>query len=598
MFGWVRDYRRDWLRGDLMGGVVVAALVIPQALGYALIAKVPVQVGLYAVPLALVAYAAFGSSRQLVVGPVSTIAVLSGSLVASQAHSPAQAVALTTAYAAAAGLLLMAAGLLRLGWLAEFLSKPIVTGFVFGLTVLIVLGELPSLLGLSPVPGTVPDRALGIGRHIGSASLQTAAVSAVALVLLFGGQRLLPRIPWGLLVLVGGVVASRLLDLAGQGVAIVGSVSTGLPPLALPTVTASDRIEVLVGGGSLALVAVAEGMSAARLFASRGGYSVDADRELFATGASNVAAALSGGLAVAGSLSKTAAAARAGAHTQLTGLVTAAVTALALVSIGGQLAPLPRAVLSAIVVHAVWSLMDVASIRRYARIRRNDFVGAVAALVGVLVFGVLYGLLAAIVQSVAGLVYRSSRVGVDAMGKVAGEKAAWGSTARHPERKHVQGVLVLRVNGPVFWVNASLVRSAVLAQVDRYPDIRVVVLDLESSNQFDTTSADMLLDLLHRLRARDLDLELVRVFKPVRTVLQRSGFLAELGPGHEWHSISQGVREGRIVTGLKAEHPLDDEPVFGPDEERIAVEATDEQDPNGDEAKPRRKAPKKKRSAP
>jgi len=578
---WLPGYRRDWLGGDLLAGAVVAALVIPQSLGYAAIAGVPVQVGLYAVPLALLAYALLGSSRQLVVGPVSTVSVLSGSLIAGAAGGDVQrAIVLTSGLAVAAGVALLVFGFLRLGWIAEFLSKPIVTGFVFGLTLVIVVGELPSLLGLPGPSGNVFTRLLHVIPRILDADPLTVSVGAASLALLFGGSRLSRHVPWGLLVLVLGIAVSSAAGLADRGVAVVGGVPRGLPPVGWPAVAASDLPTVVLGGGALALVGLAEGLSAARLFAQSGGYRIDSDQELVAAGAANIAAGLSGGLGVAGSLSKTAAVVRAGGRSQLTGLVAAAAVTVALLALVGLIEPLPRAVLSAIVVHAVWGLMDVQALRRYRAVRRNDFVGALAALGGVLVLGTLYGLLAAIGQSVLGLIYRSSRVDVDVMGRVPGEKAAWGSVARHPDRRVLDGVLVLRLDAPVFWVNAAHVRDEILQVVDATPGTRVLILDLESTNQLDTTSADMMIGLLGELRSRGVELYLVRVFHFVRRVLRRSGFEEMLGPEHMWHSISQGVRAAREHSGVKGKlHPVGPLEVgealgheYDPHEERIAVE--------------------------
>jgi anti-anti-sigma factor len=295
------------------------------------------------------------------------------------------------------------------------------------------------------------------------------------------------------------------------------------------------------------MVGLAEGLSAARLFATRIGFRVASDNELVATGASNIAAGLSGGLGVAGSLSKTAASDRAGGRTQIAGVVTATLVVLTLVTVAGLLSPLPKAVLSAIVVNAVWGLMDVGAMHRYAQVRRNDIVTAGVALVGVLLFGVLYGLLAAVGLSVLGLVYRSSRMDVEVMGKVPHEKAAWGSVRHHPERTPVPGLCVLRLNSPLFWVNAAQVQDLVLTALEENPGTRMVLLDLEGTNQIDTTAADMLADLLTELRDRGVDLMLVRVFFAVRRVLRRTGFEDRLGPDRMWHSISQGVRATKAL---------------------------------------------------
>lgn len=575
---WLPRYRRWWLVGDVLAGLVVAALAVPQALGYAGIAGVPVIIGLYSIPLALVAYAALGSSPNLVVGPVSTVSVMSGSLVAGMAvHDPGKAVAYTAALAIGAGLGMLAAGLLRLGWAAEFLSRPIVTGFVFGLVLLIILGEIPGLLGMTPVNGDVPSRAWQILTSLGTITPTAAGIGVAAVVILFAGARWLPRVPWGLVVLVGAIIMSSLADLSADGVPTVGDVPRGLPPLGLPQVGVDEIPQLLFGGLALALVGLAEGLSAARLFAARDGIAIDANQELVATGAANLASGLSSGMGVAGSLSKTAAARRSGSHTQVAGLATAAIVVLTLVAFAPLLAPLPRAVLSAIVIQAVWGLMDLRALQRYRRIRQNDFISAMAAMAGVLVLGPLYGLLIAIGIAVLGLVYRSSRASLEVMGKVPNEKAAWGSIREHPERRTYDGVLVVRLDAPLFFANAAGLHDRLLELVEADQGVRALVLDLEATSQIDTTSVDMLEELLSALRKRNVDLYLVRVFYSARRVLHRSGFMMELGQDHMWHSISAGVRAARKSLRLKGKaHPqsLVDEAV---------QDAADELDTEADE---------------
>lgn len=580
---WARRYRRSYLSGDLLAGLVVAALAIPQSLGYATIAGVPVIVGIYAIPAALLAYALFGSSPHLVVGPVSTVSVLSGSLVAGAANGdPARAVALTTALAVGAGVGLVIGGLARLGWAAEFLSRPIVTGFVFGLVLLIIVGELPHLLGIPTESGDVLQRVGSLITSLDSIDPLTALVGCVALAALFVGAWLVPRMPWGLLVLIGAIVVSSAVGLAERGVVTVGTVPLGLPPLGLPAITASDIPPVLFGGFALALVGLAEGLSAARLFAAREGYRIESNQELIGSGAANIAAGLSGGLGVAGSLSKTAAARRSGSNTQMAGVVAAVVVLLVLVFVADLLSALPRAVLAAIVIQAVWGLMDVAALRRYRYLRRNDFTSAIAAMAGVLILGPLYGLLAAVGLAVLGLVYRSSRVDLEVMGKVPEEKAAWGSIRDHPERKTYDGVVVIRLDAPLFWANASEISDRVLELVDADPTLSAVLVDMEATSQLDTTSIDALELLLNRLRERGIALYLVRVFYEARKILARSGFVEDLGPERMWHSISAGVRAARRHAGLdEPSHPQETETAdddhadadLPPGAERIAADA-------------------------
>ena len=553
---WLPRYDRRRLRPDLLAGCVIAALAVPQALGYAAIAGVPVEVGLYAVPVALVAYVIVGTSRQLVVGPVSTVSVLSGAVVAAlQPADAAEAVLFTTAAAVAAGIILLVAARLRIGWVAEFLSKPIVTGFVMGLTLLVILGELPSLLGIQIGPRDVVGRIGALIADRGEARLLTASVAAGALAILFVGSWLLPRLPWSLIVLTAGLVGSRVLDLGARGVPVVGFVPGGLPHPQLPLVPLDRLVDVAVAGAALAFVGLAEGLSAARLYAVRRDYQIRTDQELFAAGASNLAAGMMGGLAVAGSLSKTAAADQAGGRSQIAGLAAAVLSLLAILFLAPTLALLPKAVLSAIVVHAVWGLIDLPAMRRYRRSRRIDFLSALVAVVGVLVAGPLLGLLVAVGWAILGLVYRSSRVTVDVMGKVPGEKAAWGALENHAERVTLPGVVVLRVNESLFWVNAMRVKERVLEIADGYPDTQVLILDLESTDQLEITSADMLAMLLERLRGRGIDLYLVRVRFHVRTVLGNTGMRGALGEDHLWHSISQGVRAARAAHGLKPPKP-------------------------------------------
>lgn len=545
----LRHYPRGHLAGDVLAGLLVAALAVPQSLGYAAVAGVPLVVGLWTLPPALLAYAVFGSSKVLFVGPVSTVSVLSGSIVrVLSGGDPAAAVGLTSGLAVVAGLVLVVAGLLRLGWVAQFLSEPIVTGFVAGLVALVVVGEIPALAGLPAPTGSLGDRLVALLHGIGGFDGLTLAVGGVALLVLFAGQRLAPRVPWSLVVLVGGVVVSWQVGLAGRGVRTVGSVPGGLPVPRLPDVDPHLLSGLVTGGVAIAAVAVAEGLAAVRLFSAE---DVDArtdDRELVAHGAANLASGAFGGMGVGGSLSKTAANASAGAWTQLSGITAAVATLGFLVAATGLLADLPRTVLSAVVIRAVWGLVHPRSFSRYRRLRRNDFVAAVVALVGVLVLGPLNGLLVAVAQSVLGLVYRSVQVRVDEMGRVEDEKAAWGSLRSDPTRRTYRGVVVVRPDGPLFWANAS----TVLAQVERLALDRrdrdggaTLVLDLEATNQMDATTCDRLAHLVRALRRRDVDVQLVRVLADVRGVLERSGLVDELGPHHLWHSIAAGVKAAR-----------------------------------------------------
>ena len=435
----LRGYSGRHLPADVLAGLLVAALAIPQSLGYAVVAGVPVQVGLYTLPPALLAYALFGTSRLLFVGPVSTVSVLSGSIVRALAGGDTDlAVQLTSVLAITAGVVLVAVGLLRLGWVAQFLSEPIVTGFVAGLVVLIVIGEIPGLAGLSTPTGGIFERVAVLLRDSGDFHGLTLVVGLTSLAVLFVGSRLAPRVPWSLIVLVAGIVLSTRLDLAAKGVRVVGDVPTGIPIPSIPIVDISLWSGIVTGGVAIAAVGIAEGLAAVRTFAPSGAVDPNTDNQEFvAHGAADLASGLFGGMGVGGSLSKTAANARAGAHTQMSGVAAAIVVLGFVVFAAGLLANLPRTVLAAIVIHAVWGLVSVSSFRRYAAVRRNDFLAAVVAFLGVLVLGPLNGLLVAIGQSLLGLVYRSLQVEVDEMGRVDGREGCLGVGGQRPVTPHL-----------------------------------------------------------------------------------------------------------------------------------------------------------------
>ena len=491
----------------------------------------------------------------------------------------AEAVTYTSAIAVAAGAVLVLAGFLRVGWVAEFLSKPIVTGFVFGLTILVIIGELPNLLGIPVTPGDVLHRISGLALNIDQVDLRTATVGVSALAVLFIGSRLLPRVPWALVVLALGLASSHWLDLAAQGVAVVGPVPRGLPAPSIPLVPLTRLVSVALAGAAIAVVGLAEGLSAGRLYATKRGYRLDTDQELIAAGGANLASGLFGGLGVAGSLSKTAAVDRAAGTSQVSGLSAAAIAIAAILLVAPALSVLPKAVLSAIVINAVWGLLDLAAIRRYIKVRRSDGIAAVVAAGAVLIAGPMLGLAIAIGQSILGMVYRSSRVDVEVLGKIPGEKAAWGGVRQHPDRVTIPGILVLRVNVSLFWVNAAAVQEAILQAIAAAPDTKALILNLESTDQLETTSADMLSELREQLAESNVDLYLVRVRWPVRTVLAHAGLREQLGEDHLWHNVAQGIREARRQHEIERPGQPEPEPIVEDAEEEIIATPTFDDEP-------------------
>ena len=407
MFSSLRAYQRDWARADVLAGLSVWAVLVPSALAYATIAGVSPVIGLYAVPAALVLYAALGSSRQLIIGPSAASAALSAAIVGNAvAGNGGQFVATTAALAICVGLAALIAGLLRLGFVANFISAPVLKGFIIGLALTVIAGQVPKLFGVESSGGEFFERVWDFLTNIDETDGLTLVVGASSLAVLFGLRRVAPAIPGPLVAVVLGVGAVELFDLGAHGVGIVGSIDPGLPSLDLPDVSL-DRFGALAAAAlGVMLVAFVEGLGTAKTYAQREGQEIDPNRELIGLGAANLGAGFSGGFAVNGSLSKTAVNGRAGGRTQLVGLIVASLTVLTLLLLTGFFESLPVATLAAIVIVALIDLIDLATLRDFYRVyssrlgraygfaTRADFIAAIAAMLGVMILGTLAGLFA------------------------------------------------------------------------------------------------------------------------------------------------------------------------------------------------------------
>jgi sulfate permease, SulP family len=532
LFPSLHGYRRVWLRGDLIAGLTVWAVLVPEALAYASIAGVSPVVGLYAAPGALILYAALGSSRQLIAGPMSATAALSAATVAALVPVGSDRfTAMTAALAITTGLAALLAGLLRLGFVANFISEPVIKGFIVGLALTIIIGQVPKLFGIEKGTGDFFQQLWHVIIHLGDTQGTTLLVGALSLAVVLALRRLAPLVPGSLVAVLLGIAAVKLFHLQDHGVTIEGPIKSGLPTLGTPDVHLKDLGTLVAGGIGVMLVGFAEGLGAAKTYAAREHYEIDVNRELLGLGGANIAAGLSSGMVVNGSLSKTAVNGSAGARSQLSGLVVAALTILTLLALTGLFEDLPEATLAAVVIAAVIELVDYRALielyRAHSRrlgdefgfASRPDFIAAIAALLGVTVFDTLPGLFIGISISLLLLIYRASRPYIATLGREHGPHGRYSDIDRHPENELPAHIAVLRIESSLYFANADAVRARIM-DAARADGITAIVLDAETIPFIDVTAARMLATLTADLRELDKSLLLARDIGQVRDVLQ------------------------------------------------------------------------------
>lgn len=503
LFGSLRGYRRPWWRSDVLAGLTVWAVLVPEAFAYASIAGVPPVVGLYAAVPALVAYAAFGSSRHLVVGPMSATAALSAAAIAALSPAtPAEFIMLTSVLALVTGVLGVLAGLLRLGFFAAFVSEPVLKGFIVGLALTIIVGQVPKLLGVDSGGDDFFGQCAHILTQLGDVDPLTLGVGATALAIVLALKRWAPRVPASLVVVLASVALVHALGWS-QELAVVGHIDAGLPALGMPSLELSDYTTLLGAAGGVLLVGFAEGLGAAKTYAVREGYEIDPNRELLGLGAANVTSGLASGMVVNGSLSKTAVNGGAGARSQMSGLVVAVLSVVTLLLLTGLFEELPEAVLAAVVIAAVAELVDLRAFvvlyrvwtkrlgGTYGYAARADFWAAVTAAAGVLVLGTLPGLVLGIVVSMLLLLLRTSRPRVR---RLAARDGLWVDSAAAGAQA-TPGVLVVRVESGLFFANADHVKAEVERMAAAEDGCRLVVLDAQTTPFIDITAARMLEEL-------------------------------------------------------------------------------------------------------
>ena len=539
----LRHYERAWLRFDLIAGVVLAAILVPQGMAYAELAGLPSVTGLYTTIACLVAYAVFGPSRVLVLGPDSSVSplILASITPLIVVGDPGSAIALAGLLAVLVGLIEIGLGVAKLGFVADLLSSEVRVGYLNGLAITIIVGQLPKLFGFSTDADGFMEEVRAFADGLGSRNTTTLVTGVAVLLVLLVLPRLTSRIPAVLVAVVGVTIASAVLDLAADGVDTVGTLPQGFPTPSIPWTDASDVVALAVGAVGITLVSLTDTIATSSSFAARRGDEVDADAEMVGVGTANVAAGLFQGFAVSVSGSRTAVADQSGARTQLTGLVGAALVAVLLLVFNGLLADLPQTALAAVVIAAALSLMDVPAVVRFARLRRSSLVISLVASAGVIFLGVLQGIVVAIVLAILLFFRRSWWPHGAVLGRVP-DVGGWHSLSVYPAGEQVDGIVVFRWEAPLFFANAGQFRDQVRTLVrEREPDF--VVLQCEAVTDIDVTAAEVLKDLDEELNANGVHLAFVELRDRLRDLIVRYELQTTLQSEHFFPSVDVAVRE-------------------------------------------------------
>jgi len=540
----VEEYQRSWLRFDLVGGLVLATILVPQGMAYAELAGLPPVTGLYTTIACLVAYAVFGPSRILVLGPDSAVsplilAAITPLLVSGE--NPAQAIVLAGMLATIVGLIEIGLGLGKLGFVADLLSKEVQVGYMNGLGITIIVGQLPKLFGFSTPGSGFVDELRQFFMKLDQTNLTTLAVGVGVLTVILVLPRFTTRVPAVLVAVVGATVLSALLDLAARGVAVIGPLPHGVPSPSVPWTSLSDVGPLFVAALGITLVSLTDTIATATSFAARRGDEINPDQEMIGIGVSNIAAGFFQGFCISTSASRTAVAEQAGAQSQVTGLVGAGIVALMLLVFNSLLADLPQTALAAIVITAALSLIDIPALRHYARVRWSAFALSLVTSVGVIFLGVLDGILIAVVLSIL-LFFRHYWMPRDAILGHVEEVGGWHNVDRFPDTEEVEGIVVYRWEAPLFFANASTFQRNIRELVrDRHP--RWIVLDCAAVTDLDVTAAGMLKTLDDDLNDHGIHLAFVELRSHLQDLVEKYGLNESLDRDHFYTSIDQALEE-------------------------------------------------------
>ena len=549
---WIGSYQREWLRRDLIAGVIVTALIVPKNLGYAGIAGIPLQNGLYAAAAGAVLYAIFGTCRQISMGPSSGLAAVAAAAVLAAGLSGEHDVATFVAgITLVSGLLFVLLAVFRMGWIAQFLSRAVVTGFLFGAAIDVVIGELPKLTGTDVSGDNSFQELRSWFGSLAETSGSTLVVGAFALIVVFGLRRVAPRVPGALVLVVGGLLASWMLDLEGRGVAVVGTVPRGLPSFDVPDLGLMwDHVVVVVlAAVAVTLIGFSQTAGDARAFAAKHRYQVDINQESVAQAMANTGAGLLQGMPVSTSLSASSLNDRSGARTGLASLTSGVMVLLTLLVLAPLFSDLPKPVLAALIIEAVvMGMMDLPEMRRLFRVQRFDFWVAIAALVSTLAFGVLAGVVIGIGLSLLWLVRVATNPGISVLGRQPGTQV-FRELGEHPGDEQVPGVVIIRLDGGLFFATSDTLEDRLRQVIHTTPDLTGIVLDCEGINFVDSQGAAKLMEMVELAEESGITLRLARLKTSVRPTLKRDGVFARFGPdrihGNVFRAVQAQLAEDR-----------------------------------------------------
>ena len=544
--GWLREYPKEWLGLDVIAGLTAAAVVIPKAMAYATVAGLPVQVGLYTAFLPMLIYAVLGTSRPLSVSTTTTIAILTSAQLGQVAHGSDPAVLMrgSATLTLLVGTILVLASLLRLGFMANFISEPVLIGFKAGIGLVIVMDQAAKILGIHFPKGSFLHNLVAIVQGLPATSVPTLAVGAVMIGLLVGLERFLPRAPAPLIALAVGIAGMSLLGLAAHGVESVGQIPRGLPSFTSPDLAL--LIELWPGALGIALMSFTETIAAGRAFATSEERSPRGNQELLATGLANVGGALLGAMPAGGGTSQTAVNRRAGARTQLAEVITAGATLVTMLFLAPLIALMPQAGLAAVVIFYSIGLIHMGDFRVILGIRRTEFLWALVAFVGVVLVGTLQGIVVAIVASLVALAYQTANPAVHVLGRKPGTNVFRPRSGQHPEDETFPGLLILRPEGRMFFANAERLAEKMRPLVAAARP-RVVALDLSAVFDLEYTALKMLTEAEKRQRERGVSLWLIGLNPDVLAMVQRSPLGGILGRERMHFTLEQAVAKYLIL---------------------------------------------------